>query len=145
MTPYYSKQVLEFMWSLPVNQIAQPGKNRFIQKNALKAYKLKHIINRTGKANFMDIFTIGLCENSTRVLNIIDQSELIKKGMLDARTIFGLAASGEIDDKTALGSFIMAEFWWRATNTPGESFNQLRSCSFENNALSLILNSRWNI
>lgn len=145
MTPYYSKQVLEFMWSLPVNQIAQPGKNRFIQKNALKAYKLKHIINRTGKANFMDIFTTGLYENSSRVLNIIDQSELIKIGMLDARTIFGLAASGEIDDKVALGSFIMAEFWWRAINTPGESFNQLRSCSFENNALSLILNSRWNI
>ncbi len=123
--PYYNKNIIEFIWILPLQHLEKLGKIRWLQRQSLKVYNLNHIINRADKTSFSELIHAGIIENKARIKKIINQSLILKNSLLEESKIeifFRNIGQKEVD-WWSLRIFVLAELWYREIHRKNKSFN----------------------
>ncbi len=117
LLPYYTKQMLEYMWQLPVQHLEEQGKFRGVQISSLRKFNLQHILNRKSKTSFHPLIEQGIIENKHRILQIVESSKLIESTMVDKNVIQNLVTEiGKSQKSWPIRIFILVELWWRLLN-----------------------------
>ena len=112
--PYYNKQMLELIWSIPLSLLEANGRMRGLQITALNRYRLNHIVNRTDKTNFQELIETGIVQHQQRIRQLANSSLLIKSGMVQADQVQELINKiGKSKQAFALRFFVLVELWYR--------------------------------
>lgn len=145
--PFYSKQMIEFFWNLPINLLNKPNKYRWLQRQSLSMVGLKHIAERTTKTQFVDLFSTGINKKRQLIIQIIKRSKLYDEMMLPENIMKKLEMAAEIDTNEAVATnqYLLTALWLEAISDSTESFNQPMQISVESKNLRCRKKNLWSL
>jgi asparagine synthase (glutamine-hydrolysing) len=115
--PYLDRDLLEFLLRLPEDELARPGRRRFLMRAALKGIVPEEILERRRKAFLLSSPLSNLRQLTPALSSAIKASVLAEEGYVD-RAVIELALAGivsgeEIQSWGALSRFVALETWIR--------------------------------
>jgi asparagine synthase (glutamine-hydrolysing) len=118
--PYLDRDLVEFLFCLPPEQLVRPGQRRSLMRRALKGIVPKEILERRRKA-FLARGPLTLLQNSEdRIRSLFANSLMEQFGFVDSAQLIAALASinrGETSiNRTALMRTIGFELWMQASN-----------------------------
>ncbi|MDH3377251.1 MAG: asparagine synthase-related protein [Gammaproteobacteria bacterium] len=123
-SPYFDRRIVEFIMALPTEQLGRPGRNRWIQRNAMRKVLPAAVAERSSKTSFEELLRIGLLDKErTRVQHLshnslITRQNWVKSGWLDSQIEVG---DGWDSDGYFLSKFLHFELWLRAIDESSRS------------------------
>jgi asparagine synthase (glutamine-hydrolysing) len=81
--PFLDRDLLEFLFELPNEYLAKPGRRRFLMRAALQQIVPEEILERRRKAFVLSSPLRNIQELTTRLVAIIDRSVLVQSGYVD--------------------------------------------------------------
>jgi asparagine synthase (glutamine-hydrolysing) len=91
--PFLDRDLLEFLFELPYEYLAKPGRRRFLMRAALQQIVPEEILERRRKAFLLSSPLNNIRELTTRVAAIIDRSVLVQSGYVDKTALRGALES----------------------------------------------------
>jgi asparagine synthase (glutamine-hydrolysing) len=101
--PFLDRDLLEFLLTLPSEQLSRPGRRRYVMRKAMKGIVPEEILERRRKAFLLASQLNNIRESASRLSQLIDRSLLIEGGYVDK------AAIKIALDNTARGEDLR---WW---------------------------------
>jgi asparagine synthase (glutamine-hydrolysing) len=101
--PFLDRDLLEFLFELPYEYLARPGRRRFLMRAALQQIVPEEILERRRKAFLLSSPLRNIRELTTRLAAIIDRSALAQSGYVDKSALRGAL------DRTVNGDDLR---WW---------------------------------
>lgn len=112
--PLLDRELVEFVFQLPPDELQQPGRRRFMMRRALRGIVPEMILERRRKAFQIRGPMIAIRTHLEELEKLIARSNLAEAGHIDAlvlqRAVRGVAA-GDIRDFSAVSSAIALELW----------------------------------
>jgi hypothetical protein len=134
--PFSHQQLVNFMLSLPIEQVARPGQNRSIMRRAMRGILPERIRLRKSKSGPDEAFCRAVvCEQDT--IGDIPRMLVCEHGYIDAVKLseaIRLATLGRVEEIGALLNVFSAERWLRSLSMIEGSRAQLKR-SFQNTAM----------
>jgi asparagine synthase (glutamine-hydrolysing) len=87
--PFLDRDLLEFLFQLPYEYLAKPGRRRFLMRAALQQIVPEEILERRRKAFLLSSPLRNIRELTTRIDAIIDRSALAQSGYVDKGALRG--------------------------------------------------------
>jgi asparagine synthase (glutamine-hydrolysing) len=87
--PFLDRDLLEFLFKLPYEYLAKPGRRRFLMRAALQQIVPEEILERRRKAFLLSSPLRNIRELTTRLAAIIDRSVLVQSGYVDKCALRG--------------------------------------------------------
>ena len=117
LQPYWDRRLVEFILAVPEDQLARPGCERWLHRNAMRGLLPEFVRERVGKTTFLPLMERGLLERERGVLeSTLGNSQLVGRGIVDGEWLRGrlpletLAAP----DARFLWLCLSVELWLRA-------------------------------
>lgn len=83
-SPYYDRDLVEFMAALPSNQLHRPDRNRYIQRNAMLVKLPRSNSERMGKTWVTPLMEMGLLDGEREsFLKILRRERAVQAGYID--------------------------------------------------------------
>ena len=126
LMPYYTKEMIEFMWTLPLNFLEKKGVFRGIQISALNCFHLKHITERLeiDKTSFVELVEYGVKNNRDEIKKMVHSSLLTKNDLISEDKIGALLTYiNQKKNAFPITYFIMVELWFEKLSNSQNSFN----------------------
>ena len=144
--PFYSKKMIEFFWTLPVQQVNKPDEHRHIQILALRSFDLNHIADREDKTEFIQLFTTGIEKCRAQIVDLIEQTALNEEIKFPQDLLYKLKSSLTITDSEAgrISNYVLTAMWWDAVRQSDGSYNQLNRIKIDR-LVALEKCNLWNI
>lgn len=120
--PFVHQQVIEFMLSLPINQIARPGLNRYVMRRALRGILPERVRTRLSKAGPNEAFCRALAQERT-VIEQVSDFLVCQKGYVCERALsetIRQALLGRVDHSGLLLQVFSCERWLRSLSLIGK-------------------------
>jgi asparagine synthase (glutamine-hydrolysing) len=115
--PFLDKQLIEFLFSVPRDQLLRPGRRRFLMRRALKSIVPEAILERKRKGYLVRGPMAEMRESKSKIDLLFVDSILAAKGMIEPDRLlsaFDLAVKGQNSRWThALMRAIALELWLR--------------------------------
>jgi asparagine synthase (glutamine-hydrolysing) len=87
--PFLDRNLLEFLFELPYEYLARPGRRRFLMRAALQQIVPEEILERRRKAYLLSSPLRNIRELTTRLAGIIDRSVLVQSRYVDQCALRG--------------------------------------------------------
>ena len=87
--PFLDRDLLEFLFELPYEYLAKPGRRRFLMRAALQQIVPEEILERRRKAFLLSSPLRNIRELATRLAAIIERSVLVQSGYVDKCALRG--------------------------------------------------------
>ena len=87
--PFLDRDLLEFLFQLPYEYLARPGRRRFLMRAALQQIVPEEILERRRKAFLLSSPLRNIRELTTSLLTIIDRSVLVQSRFVDKCALQG--------------------------------------------------------
>jgi asparagine synthase (glutamine-hydrolysing) len=91
--PFLDRDLLEFLFELPYEYLAKPGRRRFLMRAALQQIVPEEILERRRKAFLLSSPLRNIRKLTTRLAAIIDRSVLVQSGYVDKTALRGALES----------------------------------------------------
>lgn len=115
--PFLDRSLIEFLLSIPFNQIMRDGVQRSLQRRALGGLVYSKILKRKYKASSEDGVILGLNREWSRILSVFAHSRLVERGFVNRdrlREALFLARHGDKANTLQLMFTISLELWLRS-------------------------------
>jgi len=115
--PYFDRRLVEFVMSIPTEQLSHPGRPRKLQNEAMRRLLPDSVWQRSGKTSFEPLFWIGLLEKEKKeIKRLIQSPEVVKQGFVKHKWLTTQLEQGRRSPE--VGSFISlalhTEQWLKA-------------------------------
>lgn len=105
--PYLDRNLVEFLLRLPAEELARPGRRRFLMREALKDIVPSEILERRRKAFLLASPLVQLRKVTPRIEQAIRQSVLADAGLIDRALIQKALSDTLSGNTTRLWSYIV--------------------------------------
>jgi asparagine synthase (glutamine-hydrolysing) len=115
--PFLDKDLVNFLFSVPREQIVRPGRRRSLMRRALVGIVPEAILERRRKAFQLRAPIAAVQHARSKLERLLADSELTKAGLIDIDTLrlaLGRVAEGEVQWHQALLKTIAFELWLTA-------------------------------
>ncbi len=139
-SPYFDRRLVEFVFGLPTEQLSRPGRNRWIQRNAMRQFLPTEVTERIIKTRFEPLLTEGLLRQERHhVLSLTSESLAAKQNWVRHSWL-----KEEIDcgtplshDGNSLSLILHLELWLRSVRDASvhDSWNSFFQYTPSDNAL----------
>ncbi|PYX50211.1 MAG: hypothetical protein DMG76_35330 [Acidobacteria bacterium] len=129
--PYLDRNLLEFVYAIPGEQILRPGQRRSLMRRALRGIDPKEILERKRKAFVARAPMTYLANDWASLSTLIHQMALNSLGIIDSEKLLEelqKARSGEVVSLPHLLRPLVAERWLRSL-APWKVLNDLEPCN----------------
>src|ERR1700733_347665 len=113
--PYLDRDLLEFLLRLPTDELARPGRSRFLMRSALKGIVPEQILERRRKAYLLSSPLSNIRQLAPLISVAINTSVLAKEGYIDASqlqlALDRVITGKDIQPWPALYRFAALETW----------------------------------
>jgi asparagine synthase (glutamine-hydrolysing) len=118
--PFLDKDLTEYLFSIPREEVLQPGRRRALMRRALVGIVPQEILERRRKAYQLHAPLKTLRAVSPQLLDLFQDSHLAAMGLIDPqliRTAIAQLANGSADGWQALVRAIALELWLRTNES----------------------------
>ena len=126
LMPFYTKNMIDFFWNLPIMQLNKLNNYRWLQRQSLKLVGMHDIAERTTKTEFTELFSTGINEQREQIIQFIRHCKLNDELALPVKLMRKLESNDQIDNPQAgiISQYVLTALWWQAIHDSDESFNQ---------------------
>ena len=118
--PYLDKELVEFLFSIPREQLVQPGRRRYLMRRALHGIVPQKILERRRKAFIGRAPLLALREAKTTIQNLFTNSLAVRRCWIDDKVFDSvLSRTVETNDAQwvmALTKTVSLELWLQSAN-----------------------------
>jgi asparagine synthase (glutamine-hydrolysing) len=114
VTPYWDRRLVEFVMSVPADQLGRPHRTRWLHRNAMLGLLPETVVERRHQTRFVDLFERGLLREETDVVrSLLRDPQIVQRQIVRAPWIENTLASESIDspDWGLLWLCISLELW----------------------------------
>jgi len=117
VSPYFDRRLVEYLMSVPTEQLSHPGQYRRMQHNAMKGLVPEVVRNRKEKTSFEPLMHRGLLqEEKAAVTELMQNSRVVSQGWVREdwlKTQLAAGTAWEMDGYP-LAMCVHLELWLRA-------------------------------
>lgn len=116
-SPYYDRRLVEFMLSIPQEQIARPGERRRLQRRAMRHLLPESVWRRDAKTYFYPMLRQGVEEKEWhRISLLLQDPRIVQDGWVDGDWLARLMRGREVraQHAHALSLCVNLELWLSA-------------------------------
>ena len=118
--PFAHRPLVEFLQSIPLDQLMRPGENRVVMRRMLAGILPDEIAKRRTKGNPREAIFRAIARESDRLRSVFENSRLCGRGYIDKAPLFAAldrARHGYETHSAFLVQTILLEFWLRDLET----------------------------
>jgi asparagine synthase (glutamine-hydrolysing) len=119
--PFLDKDLVEYLFSIPREEVLQPGRRRALMRRALIGIVPQEILERRRKAYQLHAPLKALSHASQKLTGLFQDSRLAAMGLIDPnllQTATERLANGSADGWQAIVRAIAVELWLRTNEQP---------------------------
>jgi asparagine synthase (glutamine-hydrolysing) len=91
--PYQDRSLVEFVMALPADQLYRPGRDRWVQRNAMAGLLPEMVRERTQKTSFDALFRKGIQQERSTILELFRQPQVVARQIVNASWLSSQLAS----------------------------------------------------
>jgi hypothetical protein len=116
-SPLYTREIVEYILSVPEERISRPGHARFLQSNAMRKVLPDIVCNRSDKTTFSPLLTHGLRREKAFLKRLLQQPLIVLNGWVEGPWLEQQFASAPDNENAqyALSNCLHLEMWLQAT------------------------------
>ncbi len=118
VSPYFDRRLVEFMLAIPAEQIAHPGRYRWLQQRAMQRLLLPaQVWQRTTKTSYESLLREGMERRERqRILALLQRPRAVAEGWIDGEWLRGQLAQPQWSDERlyTLSMIVHLELWLEA-------------------------------
>jgi len=132
-SPYFDRRLVEFMFALPTEQLSRPGRNRWIQRNAIKRFLPIEVAERSEKTRYEALLVEGLKRKERKIVfDLANNSLVVKQGWVKNTWLQKVISdeSPTYHECYSLSNILHLELWLRSVKDAMENDTWDRSFQY---------------
>ncbi len=98
--PYWDRRLVEFMMALPADQLARPGWDRWLHRQALKGWLPEAVLARRERTSFLPLFQRGMERERAAVEALMTEPQIVARSMIRPDYLAAALADGTLTRRT---------------------------------------------
>jgi hypothetical protein len=120
--PFFDRRLVEFVFSLPADQLGRPGQSRFLLRKALEGRLPEALRTRQGKTDFKPLFERGLQDKERQsVADLMADPDIVRRGFVKRSWLQETLDSDWGEDGYFVWLYISLELWLKQYWPGGKS------------------------